>query len=108
MESHGTTKEPKGLSLEPPSSEKDNQSNNNSSLVDRTQLGTTPFYKTKTPKGYFLSMGTYILSETFHSEDALLKWYKENKWQLIITIVQIAIDINNKNKHLQQSKTTSL
>lgn len=108
MESNGTPTEQKGLSLEPPSTEKNNQSNKTSSLVDRTQLGTTPFYITKTDKGWFLSMGTYILSDTFHSEEALRQWYKDNKWQLIITIVQIAIDVNNKNKHLQDIKKSSL
>lgn len=100
MESNGTTTKQKELLSEQLSTEENNSSSNNSSLgnklIDREQVGTTPFQIVTTDRGHFLSMGTYVLSETMQSKQEVKEWLRLNKWQLTLTLIQIAIDVNLK------------
>lgn len=67
------------------------------SLIERTQVGNTPFTAVKHEGNLFLTLGRYKLKEGFNDISEMHDYIEKNLWHCIGVLVQAIIDENNEN-----------
>ena len=72
----------------------------NTQLVERTEITGTPFTVVKVkPKEYMLTMGNYILLNDFKSFAAAKKAINPNNWYLILSMMNAVNHFSKLNKN---------
>lgn len=70
--------------------------------LQRVEVKDSPFTLVRHENGIFIAMGIYKISETFTvgQENELLKEWETPKWDSIMRVVGVLIEVNEENNNL--------
>lgn len=61
---------------------------------ERIPIGGTPFTMAKNDNGYTLLMGLYALTPTFKTKQQVVKFMKDNEWNLMVNVMHAMLDFH--------------
>lgn len=62
------------------------------------RIAKTPFSIVNKEGNYFLTVGNHMISPTYNTEDKIMQWLEENKWNAVTTLILLLIDKQQERK----------